>query len=65
MPGARAVQNLQMPQPWDWRTDQVGKRPAVAREVGGGGGGVVGVAGRSWNWLMHNYVRCVSVTDQN
>ena len=49
MPGARAVQNLQMPQPWDWRTDQVGKRPAVAREVGGGGGG--GGCGGSWAQL--------------
>ena len=35
MPGPRAAQNLQMPQPWDWWTDQVSKCPAVAREVGG------------------------------
>ena len=36
MPGPRAVQNLQMPQPWDW---QGGQMPRSSRGQGGGGGG--------------------------
>ena len=49
MPGPWAAQNLQMPHP---RTDEAGKCTAVARGRERGGGGAM--AGRSWNWLMHN-----------
>ena len=45
MAGPRAVQNLQMPHPWD---SQGGQMPCSG-SLGGGGGG----AGRSWNWLRH------------
>ena len=47
MPSPRAAQNLQMPQPWDWQTDQVGKCPAVAQ----GGEGGLGLAGGGWAQL--------------
>ena len=43
MPGRRAVQHLQMPQPLGLT------RQANAPQLPGGGG-----AGRRWNWLMHN-----------
>ena len=40
MSGPRAAQNLQMPYPRDWQGGQMPR-------------GSPGVAGRSWNWLMH------------
>ena len=47
MPGPRAVQNLQLPHPRDW---QGGQMPRCSP----------GAAGRSWNWLMHEDLECIS-----
>ena len=54
-PSSRAVQNLQMPHPWDWHGGQMPRRGPGGRGRG---------AGRRWSWLMHNWTT-LTTTDQS